>query len=146
MGNDLFGGLGGLMKGLSGLMPQDDPNVKLMNAQGDLDGLKKQENELYVEIGKLAYQRDGAAAAEDDLRRLSDRRHPHAREVAERDASGHVVTAGRVVDPRGALGARVARPAPVDTTGSDRNPKVDSATPGQSGAHSSLTQWRGKAR
>ena len=62
MGNDLFGGLGGLMKGLSGLMPQDDPNVKLMNAQGDLDGLKKQENELYVEIGKLAYQRDGAAA------------------------------------------------------------------------------------
>ena len=53
----------------------------------------------------------------------------------------------RVVDPRGALGARPgARPAPDDTTESDRTPKVDSATPGQSGAHSSLTQWRGKAR
>ena len=32
MANDLFGGL---MKGLSGFMPQDDPDVKLMSAQSD---------------------------------------------------------------------------------------------------------------
>ena len=30
MANDLFGNLGGLMRGLSGFMPQDDPGVKLM--------------------------------------------------------------------------------------------------------------------
>jgi ribosomal protein L40E len=52
MANDIFGGLGGLMKGLSGLMPQDDPDVKLMKAQSDLNELQNQETELYAEIGK----------------------------------------------------------------------------------------------
>lgn len=55
MANDIFGGLGGLMKGLSGFMPQDDPNVKLMNAQSELGDLKKQEQELFAEIGRQAY-------------------------------------------------------------------------------------------
>jgi len=58
MSSDLFGGIGGLLKGLSGLMPQDDPNVKLMNAQGQVDDLKKQEAEAYAEIGKLAFQQN----------------------------------------------------------------------------------------
>lgn len=31
MEDDLFGGLGGLMKGLSSFMPQDDPDAKLIN-------------------------------------------------------------------------------------------------------------------
>lgn len=54
MSNDFFGGLGGLMKGFSGLMPQDDPAVKVFNAQAELEDLKKQEMELYAEIGKKA--------------------------------------------------------------------------------------------
>ena len=52
MTNDLFGGLGGLMKGLSSFMPQDDPNVKLMKVQSELNDLQNQETELYAEIGK----------------------------------------------------------------------------------------------
>ncbi|MDR3305289.1 MAG: zinc ribbon domain-containing protein [Clostridiales Family XIII bacterium] len=66
MANDLFGGLGnlgalgGLAKGLSGLMPQDDPNVKMFNAQSELSDLQKQEAEAYTEIGKKAYARDPA--------------------------------------------------------------------------------------
>ncbi|MEL1136555.1 zinc ribbon domain-containing protein [Desulfitobacterium sp. THU1] len=52
MANDLFGGLNVLMKGLSGFMPQDDPEVKVMNAQSDLSDLRKQETELYAEIGR----------------------------------------------------------------------------------------------
>lgn len=52
MTSDLFGGLGSLMKGLSGLMPQDDPNVKLLNAQSEVSSLQKQEIELYAEIGR----------------------------------------------------------------------------------------------
>ncbi len=54
MANDILGGLSGLMKGLSGFMPQDDPAVKLMNAQNDVKSLKKQEEELYAEIGRQA--------------------------------------------------------------------------------------------
>lgn len=52
--SDLFGGLGGLMKGLSGLMPQDDPDVALMVAGSEVSDLQKQETELYAQIGKLA--------------------------------------------------------------------------------------------
>ena len=50
MTNDLFGGFGGLMKGLSGFMPQDDPNVKLMNAQS----VKAEETEIYAQVGRNA--------------------------------------------------------------------------------------------
>jgi len=59
MANDLFSGfgsLGGLMKGLSGFMPQDDPDVQLMNAQNEVGDLKAQETALYTEIGKLAFE------------------------------------------------------------------------------------------
>lgn len=52
MANDLFGGLGGLMKGLSGLMPQDDPNVKVLNATTKLSDLQKEETEVYAAIGR----------------------------------------------------------------------------------------------
>ena len=64
MANDLFGGLGGLMKGLSGFMPQDDPNVILMNAQNELSDLKAQESAVYIEIGKLAYAQNPNAFPE----------------------------------------------------------------------------------
>lgn len=49
---DLFGGLGGLMKGLSSFMPQDDPNTKIFNANNELNELQQRELELYAEIGK----------------------------------------------------------------------------------------------
>jgi len=49
MANDLFGGL---MKGLSGFMPQDDPDVKLMSAQSDLSDLQQQETAIYADIGR----------------------------------------------------------------------------------------------
>lgn len=57
MKDDVFAGLGGLMKGLTGLMPQDDPEVKKMQAQSDLNDLRKQETEIYAEIGKQALSR-----------------------------------------------------------------------------------------
>lgn len=52
--SDLFSGFGGLMKGLSGFMPQDDPDIKLMTAQSDVSDLQKQETELYAQIGRQA--------------------------------------------------------------------------------------------
>ena len=62
MTSDLLGGLGGLMKGLSGFMPQDDPAVQLMNAQNEVNDLRKQEEVLYAEIGRKAIQLYGMDA------------------------------------------------------------------------------------
>lgn len=70
MTNDIFGGLGGLMKGLSGFMPQDDPNVKLMNAQSELDDLKKQETTLFAEIGRQAFAANPSGYAQTEKLRL----------------------------------------------------------------------------
>ena len=52
MANDLFGNLGGLMRGLSGFLPQDDPNVKRMSLQAQLDELRGQETALLADVGK----------------------------------------------------------------------------------------------
>ncbi len=57
--SDIFGGFGSLMKGLSGFMPQDDPNVKLLNAQTELSELLSQETEAYANIGKKALSDGG---------------------------------------------------------------------------------------
>lgn len=59
---DLFGGLnglGGLMKGLTNLMPQNDPATQLFKLQTDVADLKKQETDLYTEIGKRAVEQYG---------------------------------------------------------------------------------------
>jgi|GEM_PF-80389 len=58
MSEDIFGGFGGLMRGLSGLMPQDDPNVKLLNLQSRLDELKNEEMSVYADAGKSAISED----------------------------------------------------------------------------------------
>ena len=57
MASDIFGALGGLMGGLSksGLLPQNDPAVKLLNLQNELSTLQKQEQEVFVEIGRQAF-------------------------------------------------------------------------------------------
>jgi rubredoxin len=62
MGNDLFGGLGGLVGGLASLMPQDDPAVKLLTAQKEVSDLQAQEAEVYTEIGRRVFATDGATA------------------------------------------------------------------------------------
>ena len=73
---DLLGGLGGglgdLMGGLSKLMPQDDPNVKAFAAQREVADLQKQEQDVFAEIGRKVYEKDGAAdfPAEADKLRL----------------------------------------------------------------------------
>ena len=79
MANDLFGGLGnlggalgGLMGGLakSGLVPQDTPEGKLLAAQSELSDLKKQENEILLEIGRKAYDSDPSAWPQDAKMKL----------------------------------------------------------------------------
>ncbi len=59
MAADLFGGFGGLMKGLSSLMPQDDPNTQIFQMQTEVSDLKKKEADIYIEIGKMAAEQYG---------------------------------------------------------------------------------------
>ena len=69
MANNLFGGLGNLgalgdiVSGLakSGLASQDDPAVRLLNVQSDVNDLQKQESEILVEIGRQAFSQDPGA-------------------------------------------------------------------------------------
>ncbi len=70
MGNNLFGGLGGIMKGLSGLMPQDDPDAKLFQAQTEIADFEEQANKIYAEIGKSAYEKNPSAWPQGDRLRL----------------------------------------------------------------------------
>jgi len=79
MANDLFGGLGniggafgGLMGGLakSGLMPKDTPEGKMLAAQSEISDLQKQESEIFLEIGRQAYELNPAAWPQDARLRL----------------------------------------------------------------------------
>lgn len=57
--SDILSGLGGLMKGLTSIMPQDEPATQVLKLQGEVSDLQKQEKELYVQIGKTAVERYG---------------------------------------------------------------------------------------
>ncbi|MCE5234850.1 MAG: zinc-ribbon domain-containing protein [Clostridiaceae bacterium] len=53
--------LSGLFKGLSGLMPQEDPEVKLFQAQTELTDLRSRETELYAQAGKRIMEQEGSS-------------------------------------------------------------------------------------
>lgn len=52
MANDMFGGL---LKGLSSFMPQDDPDTRLFTLGNELNKLRQQEIEAYAVIGKRVF-------------------------------------------------------------------------------------------
>lgn len=56
----MSGILEGIVKGLSGIMPQDDPNVKIFNAQNDLKDIAQKEEAAYARLGRQIYESDGA--------------------------------------------------------------------------------------
>lgn len=56
----MSGILEGIVKGLSGIMPQDDPDVKMFNAQNDLKDIVQKEEAAYARLGRQIYESDGA--------------------------------------------------------------------------------------
>lgn len=58
MPNSLFDGLSGLMNGLSGFLPQDDPDVRILNAQNEINELQKQEAGVFIQLGKEVIARN----------------------------------------------------------------------------------------
>ena len=72
MSKDLFGGLGNLgnLSGIFGdiaknVVPKDTPEGKLLAAQSELFNLQNQESEILLEIGRLAYEQNPSAWAQD---------------------------------------------------------------------------------
>jgi ribosomal protein L40E len=51
-----------LIKGLTSIIPGDDPTIKFMRARAALAEYKKQADKLYAEIGEMALARDGDEA------------------------------------------------------------------------------------
>jgi len=51
--------LTGIVKGLSGFMPQDDPDVKIFNAQTEAKELAAKMEKVYARLGKQVYEADG---------------------------------------------------------------------------------------
>ena len=79
----------GLVKGLSGFMPQDDPDVKIFNAQNELKEFAEKEEKVYARLGRQVYEADGGeshpeAKAELDLL-VANRRAAEGRLQAARD-------------------------------------------------------------
>lgn len=59
--------LTGIVKGLSGFMPQDDPDVKIFNAQTEMRELAEKEEKAYGRLGRQVYK-DGASGAYPELK------------------------------------------------------------------------------
>lgn len=51
--------LTGIVKGLSGFMPQDDPDVKIFNAQTEIKEFSEKEEKIYARLGRQVYETDG---------------------------------------------------------------------------------------
>ena len=84
-----LGGLGGLMKGLTNFMPQDDPKTQLLKLQSEVSDLKKQETDLYTEIGKKAVAQYGLESFGDMADRMKlIRSNIAAAEVMLKEAQG----------------------------------------------------------
>lgn len=75
--NNLFGGLGNLgglgdiIGGIAkNVVPKDTPEGKLLNAQSELSDLQKQESELLLAIGKVAYEQNPSIWPQDSKLKL----------------------------------------------------------------------------
>ncbi len=114
--SDLFGSLGGLMKGLSNFMPADDPNTQLFKLQNEVSDLKKQEADLYAEIGKKAVEQYGTEAFGEIASRLTliqanlsaaqDKLQTAQAEKEQRDAAEKAAKEQRQAEERAALAQR----------------------------------------
>lgn len=92
--------LTGIVKGLSGFMPQDDPDVKIFNAQTEIKELAEKIEKVYARLGRHVYESGGSESysevkAELDLlnanRQTAERRLQEAKEekaARERAAAG----------------------------------------------------------
>ena len=56
----MAGILEGIVKGISGFMPQDDPDVRIFKAQNELKDIMEKIEAAYARLGRQVYEADGA--------------------------------------------------------------------------------------
>ncbi len=61
----MAGILDGLVRGLANLAPQDDPDVKIFNAQNELKDITEKEEKIYAALGRKVYTENGKEAYPD---------------------------------------------------------------------------------
>ena len=108
--------LTGIAKELSGLMPQNDPDVKIFNAQAEIKEVAEKMEKVYARLGRQVYESGGSETypevkAELDLltansqkaeRRLQEAREEKiAREQAEKEEAMLVCPACGAANPEG---------------------------------------------
>ena len=49
----------GLIKGVSGFLPQDDPDVYILTAQAELREFSEKEEKIFARLGRAVYDTDG---------------------------------------------------------------------------------------
>lgn len=57
--NNMSNIIDGLIKGVSGFLPQDDPDVKILTAQTELRELSEKEEKIFARLGRAVYDTDG---------------------------------------------------------------------------------------
>ena len=67
----MAGILDGFVKGIVNLAPQDNPDVRLFNAQNELKDMAEKETELFAELGKKVYEDGGQDAYPEIAARLN---------------------------------------------------------------------------
>ncbi len=66
----MAGILDGLVKGLASFAPQDDPEVKMYNAQNELKELNAKEEAIFAKLGRKLYEENGKEAYPDEAIQL----------------------------------------------------------------------------
>ena len=61
----MAGILDGIVSGLAKFAPQDEPDVKIFNAQNELKEIEEKENSVYAELGRKIYLENGKEAYPD---------------------------------------------------------------------------------
>lgn len=63
--------LGGLVKGITNMMPQDDPDVKIFNEQTKITELQKKLAKEYEAVGKMVMESDASDNYPEQKQRIS---------------------------------------------------------------------------
>lgn len=64
--------LDGLVKGISGILPQDDPDVKILNAQTELKELADKEEKTFGRFGRQVYETERRLSTVGDRETMTD--------------------------------------------------------------------------
>lgn len=75
--------LDGIVKGLTGILPEDDPDVKILKAQTELKELVAQEEKTFSRFGRRVYETDGGEN-DPEIKAELDQLAANRREAEER--------------------------------------------------------------